>query len=270
MRPAVAIVMAVVAAGCGAAAPLRAGHPPPPPRPAARAAARPRPADVAALGRLLRLDRPVYCGSARRRLVALTFDDGPGPYTHLALKELRRAGVRATFFLVGKVIRAFPSVPRREAAAGAIGDHTESHPYLPALTAGTMRHELAAGKAAAARASGQAVRLFRPPYGGTDGRITATARRLGMVEVLWSIDSGDSVSGDFHVIAARVRRAVRPGSIVLFHDNRGQTIRALRSLLPWLHRHRLRAVTVPELFAADPPTGRMLRLGEAACARARG
>jgi peptidoglycan-N-acetylglucosamine deacetylase len=268
VRRALSIVLAALVAGCGAGAAQR-----PPSRRSARthashAVQRSRPArGGAALRHLLRQRRPVYCGGSHGRAVALTFDDGPGPYTHLALEELRRWRARGTFFLVGKSIRAFPSLPRREAAAGAIGDHTDTHPLLPALGAPAMRHELAAGQAAAQRASGRRVRLFRPPYGSTTPRITATARRLGMVEILWSIDSGDALFGNFHVIAARVRQSIGPGSIVLFHDNRGQTIRALRSLLPYLRRRRLRAVTVSELLAADPPSASRLRRGLVGCAR---
>ena len=86
-----------------------------------------------------------------------------------------------------------------------------------------------------------------------------------MVEILWSIDSGDSIGGDFHAIAARVRAAVRPGSIILMHENRGQTIRALRSLLPYLRRRRLQTATVPELLAANPPSASLLAGGLQAC-----
>jgi peptidoglycan/xylan/chitin deacetylase (PgdA/CDA1 family) len=85
------------------------------------------------------------------------------------------------------------------------------------------------------------------------------------------VDSGDSRVAppqDFRAISATVRRFVRPGSIVLFHENRGQTIRALRSILPALRRRRLRAVTVPELMAADAPSIGQLRQGSAGCVRA--
>ena len=163
--------------------------------------------------------------------------------------------------LVLKSIRRFPAWPRREKADGALGDHTATHPDLAALSRAAMVHELAAGQAAARRAAGVAIRLFRPPYGLSTPAIAAEARRLGMVEVLWSVDSGDSIGGNFHQIAARVRRGIRPGSIVLMHENRGQTIRALRSILPYLRRHRLRPVSVPELLAADPPTFALLRAG---------
>jgi peptidoglycan/xylan/chitin deacetylase (PgdA/CDA1 family) len=89
-----------------------------------------------------------------------------------------------------------------------------------------------------------------------------------MAEILWDVDSTDSrVSppADYREISATVRRNVRPGSIVLMHENRGQTIRALRGILPVLKRRGLRSVTVPELLAADPPTAAQLKAGRAGC-----
>jgi hypothetical protein len=65
-------------------------------------------AQQAAVQRFAGLGRPIYCGGRRGRLVALTFDDGPGQYTHVALRELRRAGARATFFLVGTSVARYP------------------------------------------------------------------------------------------------------------------------------------------------------------------
>ena len=96
----------------------------------------------------------------------------------------------------------------------------------------------------------------------------AEVRREGMVEILWDVDSKDSQVSppqDFHAISANVRRHVRPGSIVLMHENRGQTVRALRAILPFLRRRHLRAVTVPELLAADPPSPALLRAGARGC-----
>jgi peptidoglycan/xylan/chitin deacetylase (PgdA/CDA1 family) len=201
-------------------------------------------------------------------LVALTFDDGPGPYTGLALRQLRRARARATFFLVGRSIARFPAWPRRERALAAIGDHTVTHPLLPALPLSAATAEIAGGRAAAERAAGPPVDLFRPPYGAHTRAIDAEVRREGMVEILWDVDSEDSLVSppqDFHAISANVRRSIRPGSIVLMHENRGQTERALRAILPALHRRRLQAVTLPELLAADPPTPGTLRAGSRGC-----
>jgi peptidoglycan/xylan/chitin deacetylase (PgdA/CDA1 family) len=98
------------------------------------------------------------------------------------------------------------------------------------------------------------VRLFRPPYGARNARVDRISRRLGMIEVLWSIDSGDSMGNNWRQIGREVLRNIRPGSVVLLHDNRGQTIRALRRLiLPGIKKRGLIPVTVPELLMLDPP-----------------
>jgi peptidoglycan/xylan/chitin deacetylase (PgdA/CDA1 family) len=90
-----------------------------------------------------------------------------------------------------------------------------------------------------------------------------------MAEILWDVDSTDSritPPASFHEVSARVRKHARPGSIVLMHENRGQTIRAMRAILPALARRHLKLVTVPELLAADPPSTAQLAKGIDGCA----
>jgi peptidoglycan/xylan/chitin deacetylase (PgdA/CDA1 family) len=252
---------------------------PPPPGGATSGSSQPQPPNGAAalpdlaaqdeaVRRLAMNGQPIYCGGGRRKLVALTFDDGPGPYTGIMLRQLRAAGARATFFLVGRSVARFPQWPRRERALAAIGDHTMTHPNLPALAFAAATREIADGRAAALRAAGGPVDLFRPPYGGHDAAIDREVSGRGMAEILWDVDSTDSrisPPADFHEIAAEVRGHVRPGSIVLMHENRGQTIRAVRSILPALKRRGLRAATVPELLAADPPSAAQLDAGANGC-----
>jgi Polysaccharide deacetylase len=98
---------------------------------------------VAAVERLAKFGLPIYCGGTSKPMVALTFDDGPGPYTRLAITKLRKDHMRATFFLVGKSIRAWPRVAELEKAVGAVGDHTLTHPFLPALSQSAMTAEIA-------------------------------------------------------------------------------------------------------------------------------
>jgi peptidoglycan-N-acetylglucosamine deacetylase len=208
---------------------------------------------------------PLFCGGRTKRMVALTFDDGPGPYTKLTIAKLRDRHLRATFFVVGKQIAAFPGLAQRERSVAALGDHTMTHPFLPALSRALMAQEIVRARTVIERATARPVILFRPPYEGRSPSIDREVRALGMLEVLWNVDSGDSLGANFAAIERRVRAGLHPGSIVLMHENRGQTLRALPTIFKALRRDHLRAVTVPELLAKDPPSLRQLRAGDRAC-----
>ncbi len=217
---------------------------------------------------LARIGLPVYCGGGRAgKIVALTFDDGPGAYTGTAMKILRRAGARATFFLVGRNLDSHPGLPPLEERLGALGNHSWSHPVLPDLPQEEMAAELSRTKEAIESLARGSVSLFRPPYGARSPAVDEHARSLGMLTVLWSVDTRDSIDADHDGIYRAVVDGLRPGGIVLMHENRGQTLRALRfQILPELAQRGYRAVSVPELLALDPPTRRQLRRGLAACA----
>jgi peptidoglycan-N-acetylglucosamine deacetylase len=218
-----------------------------------------------ALDRLVSDGSPVYCGGGSKRLVALTFDDGPGPYTQHVVDILRRAGARATFFIVAKEIENWPNLanePRVEATIGAIGDHTYNHIDLLGASQATLAHELGDSQRLIEEHSGVTVRLFRPPYGHHDAAVDQEARSLGMVQVLWSVDSRDGTSGETaQQVLANVRDGLRPGAIVLMHENRGTTLQVLPRILQAVRDKGLRPVTVPELLAADPPSASQLRSG---------
>jgi peptidoglycan/xylan/chitin deacetylase (PgdA/CDA1 family) len=218
------------------------------------------------LTRLIELGRPLYCGGHHGHDVALTFDDGPGPYTPLALRILRHAHAHATFFLVGRNLARWPTLPRQELTLAALGDHTWTHPNLTTLPRSEIDAELTHTQTAIAHDSGQPVRLFRPPYGRHNATVDVEARALGMLEVLWSIDSRDSEGANYRQIATITINRMRAGSIVLMHENRGQTIRALKFyLLPALRKRGLTPVSIPQLLAHDPPTTVQLQAGYGGC-----
>ena len=83
--------------------------------------------------------------------------------------------------------------------------------------------------------------------------------------MLWSVDSADSLGAQYLQIIHNVETGMRPGAIIEMHENRGQTIRALSTLLPMLARRHLRSVSVVTLMASDPPSPGQVRLGEAGC-----
>jgi peptidoglycan-N-acetylglucosamine deacetylase len=214
---------------------------------------------------LTRLGLPIYCGGRRGNEVAFTFDDGPGPYTYLALRKLRQAGERATFFDVGRSSRIFPGWLRPELALGAIGDHTYTHPDLQLLSDGQIVSQIVATRNALESQTRQRVYLFRPPYGARDARVDRLVKRLGLLDVMWSMDSRDSIGAYWRGVVRNVEAGLHPGAIILMHENHGQTIRALATLLLALHRRHLRSVSLPELFASDSPSVAQVRKGLYGC-----
>jgi len=219
----------------------------------------------ATIRRLAALALPVYCGGPHGRALAFTFDDGPGVYTHYAVKKLTQAHERATFFVVGKSIEAWPGWLPRELKVATLGDHTFTHTDLLELSPTEVASELESNKQLIERESGQPVDLFRPPYGAQDAAVNQIAKRLGLLDIMWSMDSRDSLGANWAGIIQNVESDLRPGAIILMHENRGQTIRALTTLLPVLRQRHLRSVSLPELFATDPPSPAQLRQGLTAC-----
>jgi peptidoglycan-N-acetylglucosamine deacetylase len=217
------------------------------------------------LRRLIALGDPIYCAGRRGKEVALTFDDGPGPYTRLVIAKLRKHHIHATFFIVGRNIGLLAGATRRERALGAVGDHTFTHPLLTALARSQAEREIVRTQRALARSSGGPVYLFRPPYGGRNATIDSIARAHGLLEIMWTVDSADSLGANYAQIERNVIAGLRPGAIVLMHENHGQTVRALPGIFAALKRKHLRAVGVPALLRDDPPSLAAVRAGQAAC-----
>lgn len=177
---------------------------------ASPAMAEPAPVDAATV-------RPCSAG-----LVALTFDDGPARgLTPRLVSLLRRYDVPATFFMVGSRVRTAPRAARLVADAGfTIGNHTWSHARLTHLPDRALRTEMLR-TARELRADGiPASTLTRPPYGAVDGRVRRDLRGLGLVPVLWNVDSGDWRGGSARQIARSILGQLRPhrSNIVLQHD----------------------------------------------------
>jgi len=263
-------VLVLSAGGAAAVAVVRSSHTSatPPPSPPAPQVTRPRipPGAVSvalaqqrAITRLEGLGVPVFCGAGRVRDVALTFDDGPGPSTAQVLATLRRFHATATFFLVGNRIRYWPRLPAAEATIGAVGDHTWSHADLGRMPRAAANREIDRARTAIATTTNTRVRLFRTPYGHDPRWLGRALASRGMIEVRWSVDSNDYLPGTTPAaIVRRVAAGLRPGAIVIMHDLHGVTARALPRILRLVRARHLRAVTVPELLRADPPTYRQL------------
>jgi peptidoglycan/xylan/chitin deacetylase (PgdA/CDA1 family) len=190
--------------------------------------------------------------SARPRLIALTFDDGPYPvYTPMLLDVLHDLHVPATFFLIGEDAQQWPELTRRiEAEGNEIADHTYSHPNLDQESAAQVRQEIIEGRDVLwAMSHDPASRMFmRPPHGRYTERTLRIAQALGFSVVLWTDDGGDwrtltATELEHHL----VEHATAP-EIVLLHSGKLATIEALPYVVDRFKRAGYRFVTVGRLL----------------------
>jgi peptidoglycan/xylan/chitin deacetylase (PgdA/CDA1 family) len=195
------------------------------------------------------------------RTVALTFDDGPGPWTPKILAVLAGYDVPATFFDTGAHVATYPQYTRAEADAGdGVGNHTWDHRYPREVPGGWtksyLEDQLSRTDAIQQDVTGQATCLFRAPGGFTSPALPGVTRALGLTRVRWSVDTLDWQQPD-HPSASAVRRIVTaathspgPHPIVLMHagkashepaaevsDFRGNTVSALPAIIEWYRAH---------------------------------
>jgi peptidoglycan-N-acetylglucosamine deacetylase len=228
--------------------------------PVTRSAARTRleAAEHRAIDRVLGYAPYVSRGSARKREVALTFDDGPGPATRQVLRVLHRWHAPATFFQVGRMVRSFPGLAREEVADGhAVGTHTNNHARLPGRPLSFQQQETNPGNEMIPGYSPNFTRLFRPPYGAFDAKTQAIMRQRRTLMVLWSVNTFDYLQPGVKTIVARAVKGAFPGAIILMHDaggySRAETVAALPKIIKGLRHRHLRLVTVPQMVMDDPP-----------------
>lgn len=190
-------------------------------------------------------------GPTARRVVALTFDDGPWYDTPQLLRILEHERVRATFFQIGRQITRYGGVDARMLADGdAIGDHTWDHRDI-AYGGTTARWEISSTAAAIRRATGYRVCLFRAPYGAVSRTLIAEARGVGMLTIQWDVDPRDWARPGTESIYRNVIENARPGAIILQHDgggNRSETLAAVPREIAWLRARGYGFVTVPQLL----------------------
>lgn len=195
----------------------------------------------------------------RLACLALTFDDGPGPYTDQLLDELATAGAPATFFLVGRRIAGHEATVARMADAGhVIGNHTWDHPDLTTLTAGETTRQLDRTDRAVADVTGRTPTLVRPPYGAVDPAVLRLLGARGDVAVGWSDDTLDWQNRDVGQTTERALGLARRGGVVLMHDIHPTTVQAVPGIVAGLRAAGYTLVTVDQLLGPTPPTGVLL------------
>lgn len=202
----------------------------------------------------------VYHIPASEKIVALTFDDGPSPvWTPRILDVLKKAQVKATFFMLGEHAQRYPDVVRRLAEEGhEIGNHTFDHHTLIYYNASELRREIVDTEKVIRSITGQTTKYFRPPKAWLTESEKKQIKDMGYETILWSLNSKDWVTFDDRYIVKYILRHVRPGDILLFHDSGGvfkpeggrrkETVKAVSLLIEKLRERGYRFVTISHLL----------------------
>lgn len=200
------------------------------------------------------------------KLIALTFDDGPGKNTTpRLLDELKKRQVKATFFVVGTNAQRYPDILKRMDAEGhVIASHTWSHKNLTKVSEAELKDELQRCSNVIEKAVGHGPSLLRAPGGNYDNRLLAYCREIGMPLVGWSVDTKDWQSRSKPAVLAAAfqegKYGIRDGAIVLMHDVYESTVDAAVEMMDRLTEEGYIMVTVPELLrvrAGGAQAGRM-------------
>lgn len=178
-------------------------------------------------------------------MVALTFDDGPGPYTERLLKCLKENHAVATFFLVGSSVEGYKDTVKKAYEMGCeIGNHSWNHPQLTQLDQRALASQISNTNRVIRNATGHNPTLLRPPYGAYNAAVSSAA---GMPLILWDVDTLDWKTRDTQSTIRSVLSEAKDGSIVLMHDIHQPTVAAVESIIPQLKKKGYQLVTVSEL-----------------------
>ena len=182
---------------------------------------------------------PTANAAACNGYVALTYDDGPTGTTPQLLSALQSAGARATFFVQGNRIGSNTNNLRAIQSAGMwIGNHSWSHPHMTQLSQQQMSSEITQTQQAVQQVTGSAPRLFRPPYGETNGTLRSVEQQNGLTEVLWSVDSQDWNGASTAQIVQAASR-LQAGGVILMHEGYQSTINAVSQIVSQLAARNL-------------------------------
>lgn len=184
-----------------------------------------------------------------KKLVALTFDDGPSPETTPRLLNiLTEKNTLATFFVLGYMAENNPDIIRRmNREAHEIASHTMYHQNLPTLSWDGIAHEINAANDVYRGILGRNPTLLRPPYGNINNNVRNIAN---LPLILWSVDTLDWKNRNPDTILEITMNQVHDGAIILMHDIHPTSVDAVPRLIDTLRENDYEFVTVSELVAA--------------------
>ena len=194
---------------------------------------------------------PVYRVSRTDKAIALTIDAAwSADKTPFILDTLDQYGIKATFFLCGVWVKAYPDMVKEIAARGhEIGNHSLTHPHMNRISAEEIRKELKELDDQIEALTGKRTTLFRVPFGEYNDTVVSTVRDMGYEMIQWNIDTVDWKQGrSAETILNAVLPKLSDGSIILSHNNGFEIETYLPKLIEQAQKQGYRFVTVSELL----------------------
>ena len=181
-----------------------------------------------------------------KKMIALTFDDGPNYNTSKIIDVLNKYDIKATFFVLGSRAINNKDILKKMADSGMeIGNHTYNHLLLTKYDEDKIRSEIEDTSEVIYSATKKRPRLLRPSYGSVNNKIKKVAN---MPIIIWDIDTLDWKYHNSKRITSRVVNKVRDGDIILMHDIYSASLNALSNIIPILQDNGYEFVTIDELF----------------------
>lgn len=194
---------------------------------------------------------PVCCVQTDQKKLALTFDAAVGnKNTQTILNILDKYGARATFFVTGSWVEAYPDEVKQIAQAGHdLGNHSQNHKNMTELTKSESQSEIQMLHEQVKELTGVDMNLFRPPYGDFDNELLDTVRLSGYLPIEWNVDSGDWKDYGADSVLSTVIQSpdLGSGSIILLHNGADYTAQALEQMIVTLQEQGYELVPVSEL-----------------------
>lgn len=188
--------------------------------------------------------------NTKEKVIAITFDDGPHEKTQEILDVLYKYNVKATFFCIGKQIEKYPKITERLLKEQhSIGNHSYSHSkWIGFFSTNKMVNEINQTNALVTKLYNKKMLLFRPPFGVTNPNIARAVSKTNQIIIGWNIRSLDTVIQNESVVLERIKKRLRPGSIILLHDTSEKTVIVLEQLLLFLQVQGYKTKTIDELL----------------------
>ncbi|MCF8374247.1 MAG: polysaccharide deacetylase family protein [Bacteroidales bacterium] len=189
-------------------------------------------------------------GNSTEKHIALTFDDGPNPeITPKVLALLNKSEAKAAFFCIGKNIVGHEDIVAAIHSEGhIIGNHSYSHAVtFDLMSSQKMAQEIEDTNQLIFNIIKKKPILFRPPFGVTNPNLAKAIRHTGMTSIGWSLRSFDTVKNEEQVLR-KVKKKIKAGDIILFHDSSEKTIKYLEKLLTYFSENGFKIVSLDQLL----------------------